>query len=99
MLKKPHFKPCYSVKPIEPDRVFFISEKEIAWLSDRLSYRLASLIDGHQNIDEIIEIIQLELLQDQTSSQGTNSFFQNVLDVSIKAQYALFQMKKTGLSS
>ncbi|MBR8833305.1 MAG: TOMM precursor leader peptide-binding protein [Stigonema ocellatum SAG 48.90 = DSM 106950] len=96
MLKKPHFKPCYSVEAIEQDLVFLLSEKEIAWLSDRLFYRLASLIDGDQNVDEIIEIIQLELLEDQKSFQGTTSFFQNVLDVSIKAQYALLQMEQQG---
>ncbi len=96
MLKKPHFKPCYSVEAIEPDKVFLFSEKEISWLSDRLFYRLASLIDGHHNVDEIIEVIQLELLEDQKYFQGTTSFFQNVLDVSIKVQYALLQMEQQG---
>ncbi|MBO3459800.1 TOMM precursor leader peptide-binding protein [Aetokthonos hydrillicola Thurmond2011] len=96
MLNRPYFKPCYSVKTIEPDNVFFLSEKQITWLSDRLCYRLASLIDGHRNIDEIIEIIQLELLKDQKSFETTSLFFQNALDITIKAQHALLKMEKQG---
>ncbi len=96
MLKQLRFKPCYLVEIIEPDKLFLLSEKEVAWLSDRLFCLLASLIDGHHNVDEIIEIIQLELLQDQKSFQGTASLFQSIIDVSVKAQYALLQMEKQG---
>ena len=98
MQNQPQFNPCYSIETIEPDKVFFLSEREAAWLKDRLSYSLAGLIDGDRNIDEIIDTIQRSLLreQDQKSVEVNNSFFQEILDVSIKAQYALFQMEQKG---
>ncbi len=96
MLHKPQFNPCYSVETIEPDQVFLLSEREGVWLKDRLSCSLAALIDGERNIDEIIDTIQWSLLPDQKSVRDTNTFFQNVLNVSIKAQYALFQMQQKG---
>jgi ribosomal protein S12 methylthiotransferase accessory factor len=96
MLHKPQFSPSYSVEIIEPDKVFFLSERETVCLSDRLSCSLAALIDGDRDNDEIIDTIQQSLLQDQKSVRDTNNFFQEVLNVSIKAQYALFQMQQKG---
>ncbi len=96
MLNKPHFKPCYSVATIEPDQVFLLSERETVCLSDRFSYLVASLIDGARSRDEIIEAIQWKLLQQQQLSQDSSTLFQEVLDVSIKAQSALFQMERKG---
>ena len=96
MLNKPHFKPCYSVTTIEPDKVFVLSERETICLSDRFLYLVASLIDGNRSSDEIIEIIQWQLLQKKQTEQDSSNFFQEVLDISIKAQAALFQMQKQG---
>jgi len=97
MINKPHFKPSYSVEIIAPDQVFLLSERETIWLSDRISCRVAFLLkENHYSIDEIIEIIQLELLQEQKPTQQNSAFFQNVLDVSVKTQYALFQMEQQG---
>lgn len=96
MLNQPRFNPCYSVETIEPDEVFLLSEREAVWLSDRLSCRVAALLRDRHSIDEIIDIIQLELLQQQPTSQQTTDFFQSLLDISIKTQYALFQMEQQG---
>ncbi|MDZ8189406.1 MAG: TOMM precursor leader peptide-binding protein [Nostoc sp. ChiSLP02] len=96
MLNQPLFKHCYSVETVQPEQVFLLSERDAVLLSDRIYYLLASLIDGHHDVDEIIEKIQLELLPDAKSFPDRNSFFQNVLDISIKAQSALFQMEKQG---
>ena len=95
MLNKLNFKPCYSVATIEPDQVFLLSERESVCLSDRFSYLVASLVDGDRNSDEIIEAIQYQMLQEQTS-QASSTIFQQALDVSIKAQFALFQMQQQG---
>ncbi len=96
MQPKPHFNSCYSVETIEPDNVFLLSEREAVWLSDNLSCSLAALIDGERNIDEIIDTIQQSLLQDPKSLQSATTFFQEALNVSIKAQYALLQMQQKG---
>jgi oxazoline/thiazoline synthase len=96
MLDKPHFNPCYSVATIEPEQVFLLSERETIWLSDQLSCSLAALIDSNLSIDEIIDTIQQSLLQDPKSFEEAATFFQEVLNVSIKAQYALFQMEQKG---
>ncbi|HLO83458.1 MAG TPA: TOMM precursor leader peptide-binding protein [Nostocaceae cyanobacterium] len=97
MFNKPHFKPSYSIETLEPDQVYILSEREGIWLSDRLSYRIASLIRNSQlSVDEIIETIQRELLQEQQYSQERAKFFENLLNVSVKAQYALFQMQQQG---
>ena len=89
MFARPRFQPCYAVKTIEPDQVFFLSERETVCLSDRFIYSVASLIDGDRTSDEIIEAIQWTILQKEDSSQDGSTFFQSVLDVSIKAQAAL----------
>ncbi|MBD2386446.1 TOMM precursor leader peptide-binding protein [Cylindrospermum sp. FACHB-282] len=97
MINKPQFQPAYSVETIEPDNLFLVSEREAICLQDRLSCRVASLLrDGHLSLDEIIDIIQLERLQEKEFSQETADFFQSLLDVSIKTQYALFQMEQQG---
>ncbi|MEH1901587.1 MAG: TOMM precursor leader peptide-binding protein [Nostoc sp.] len=96
MQPKPQFNPCYSVETVETDNVFLLSEREKIWLSDRLSCSLAAFIDGNRNIDEIIDTIQQSLLQDPKSLQSATTFFQEVLNVSIKAQYALLQMQQKG---
>jgi oxazoline/thiazoline synthase len=96
MLQKPQFNPCYSIETIETDEVFFLSEREAVWLSDYLSCSLAAFIDGERNIDEIIDTIQQSLLQDPKFLQEGSTFFQEVLNVSIKAQYALLKMEQKG---
>ncbi|XHR80226.1 MAG: hypothetical protein ACFKPT_18280 [Gloeotrichia echinulata GP01] len=97
MLNQPHFKPGYSVETLEPDQVFILSERETVLLQDRLSCRIASLLqERHLSVDEIIDIIQLELLQEQQYSPENTAFFSELLDVSVKAQYALFQMEQQG---
>jgi len=96
MLNQPRFQPCYSVTTIEPDKVFILSERETICLSDRFLYLVSSLIDGNRSSDEIIETIQWQLLQEKQSEQDNSNFFQEVLDVSIKAQAALFQLHKEG---
>jgi bacteriocin biosynthesis cyclodehydratase domain-containing protein len=97
MLNKPHFKPSYSIETVAPDQVFLLSERNTHWLSDRLYYRLASLIqNSHLTVDEIIEKIQLELLQETEASQQQPEFFQNLLNLSINSQYALLQMQQQG---
>ncbi len=96
MLNRPCFKSCYTVKTIEPDQVFLISEREQVCLSDRFLYLVASLINGDRTSDEIIDKIQWKVLQQQESTLDQATLFQSVLDVSIKAQAALFQMEQQG---
>ena len=96
MPHQPQFNPCYSVETIEPDQVFFLSEREKAYLKDRLACSLAALIDGDRNNDDLIDTIQHSLLQNPKSVGDTNTFFQDVLNVSIKAQYALLNMEQKG---
>ena len=95
MLDKPRFNPCYAVKAIEPDQVFLLSESETICLSDRVSCLVASLIDGDRSRDEIIEAIQWKL-RPQTPTQDRSMLFQAVLDISLKAQAALFKLEKAG---
>ena len=95
MLDKPQFKPCYSVKTIEPDQVFLLSERETLCLSDRFLYLVASLIDGDRSSDEIIEAIQWKLLP-QKQAQDRSTLFQEILDISIKVQAALFNLEREG---
>ncbi len=96
MLDRPCFKPCYSVATVEPDQVFLISEREKLCLSDRFLYLVASLINGDRTSDEIIDTIQWNLLQQEDSAVDKATLFQSVLDVSIKAQAALFRLERDG---
>ncbi|MCL2924634.1 MAG: adenylate cyclase, partial [Trichodesmium sp. MAG_R04] len=96
MFNQPYFNPAYLLEIIEPDTVFFISERESVCLQDPLYYRLAKVINGQRNINEIIDILQLEILQDQNLTQDNPNFFQEILNFSIKIQQALFQLHKQG---
>lgn len=97
MTSKLNFNPTYSVATLGEEQVFLLSEREAIVLSDRLTCRIANLLQTkHYSIDEIIEIIQLELLQDQNYSFENTNFFQSLLDISIKTQYAIFQMEQQG---
>ncbi len=96
MLNYPYFNPAYLIETLEPDTVFFISERESVCLQDPLYYRLVQLIDGQRNVDEIIDILQLEHLQNQELTQELPNFFQEVLNFSLQIQKALFQLHKQG---
>ncbi|NEP72425.1 MAG: TOMM precursor leader peptide-binding protein [Okeania sp. SIO2G4] len=96
MLNQPSFNPAYLIETLEPDTVFFISERESVCLQDPLYYRLVQLIDGKRNVDEIIDILQLEILQYQELTPENPNFFQDILNLSIKIQQALFQLNKQG---
>lgn len=96
MLQKPKFNPCYHVATIEPDKLFFLSERKAVCLKDRLFCDLATLIDGDRQNDEIIDTIQQSLFSDSTSQPEPNTFLQKVLNVSTKTQYVLWQMEQEG---
>lgn len=96
MLNKPKFKLRYYVETVEPDQVFFVSERDGFWLSDRLHQQLAELIDGERTLEKILEEIQLYRLQEKESVQEQVAFFQDVLNATIQAQYALLGMEHKG---
>ena len=96
MLEKPQFKSCYAVSTIAPDLVFLLSERDTVCLQDRWLYLVASLIDGDRTSDDIIDAIQLQVLEIERFNRDNASFFQMALDVSIKAQAALFQLERSG---
>lgn len=92
MLHKPKFKPRYRVETVESAEVFFLSERDHFLLSDHLYQYLATLIDGQRTVEEILEAIQLHLLQEQKSG----ILPQDIFNITIKAQSALFQMQQQG---
>lgn len=96
MLEKPQFKSCYNVSIIEPDLVFLLSERDNICLRDRFIYLVTSLIDRDRSSDDIIDAIQLQVLETERFDRDNASFFQVALDVSIKAQAALFQLERSG---
>lgn len=96
MLNKPKFKPRYYVETVEPEDVFLLSERDYVLLSDHLHQLLAPLIDGERTVEEIVEVIQIHLLQEKKSFQKPNAFFQDALNSSLKAQYALMRMEQKG---
>ena len=96
MLKKPAFKPCYSISTIEPDQVFLLSERETHFWQDRIMYLAASLIDGNRTNEEIIELIQQEMLKEEDINQSKPILLQKILNFSIKAQAVLYQLQRNG---
>jgi ribosomal protein S12 methylthiotransferase accessory factor len=65
MLNQPCINPAYLVKTLEPDTVFFISERQSTTIQDPLYYRLVNAIDGECSVDQILDQLQLGLLQDR----------------------------------
>ncbi|HEY9673383.1 MAG TPA: TOMM precursor leader peptide-binding protein [Waterburya sp.] len=96
MLNKPKFKPRYHIEAVDTEELFLLSERDSLLLSDRLQQKLATLIDGNHTVEEIVEEIQLYLLQEKESSQEAIALFQDALNASLKAHYALIQMEQQG---
>jgi ribosomal protein S12 methylthiotransferase accessory factor len=93
MLSRPRFKSCYSVSTIAPDQVLLLSERGSVCLQDQFLYLVASLVDGDRSTDEIIDKIQWQLL---STIQDNATLFQEVLNISLKIQAALFQLEREG---
>ncbi|MBD2444325.1 TOMM precursor leader peptide-binding protein [Dolichospermum sp. FACHB-1091] len=93
MLSRPRFKSCYSVSTIAPDQVLLLSERGSVCLQDQFLYLVASLVDGDRTNDEIIDKIQWQLL---STIQDNATLFQEVLNISLKIQAALFQLEREG---
>ncbi|MEQ9667173.1 TOMM precursor leader peptide-binding protein [Coleofasciculus sp. G2-EDA-02] len=96
MLKKPKFKAHYLVKNVEKETVFFLSERGSFWIHDNLCKRLSPWLDGNYTLEDIVDKIQQELLPEDASLEEAVTFFQDVLNVSIKGRYALMQMAEKG---
>lgn len=58
MLNQPCINPAYLVKTLEPDTVFFISERQSTTIQDPLYYRLVNAIDGECSVDQILDQLQ-----------------------------------------
>ncbi len=54
MFNQLDWNPAYSIETLEPNTVFFLSERESICFQEPLYYRLVRLIDGQRNLDEII---------------------------------------------
>ncbi len=96
MLNHPKLKPCYRVETVEPEGVFFFSERESSWLSDRLGHWLVPLLDGNHTIEEILEEIQAHFLSESASLPESAMLFQDALNVCIETQQVLMQMLHRG---
>ena len=95
MLSRPRFKSCYSVSTIAPDQVLLLSERGSVCLQDQFLYLVGSLVDGDRSTDEIIDKIQWQLLP---TNQDNATLFQEILNISLKIQAALFQLEREGYS-
>jgi bacteriocin biosynthesis cyclodehydratase domain-containing protein len=88
--------PAYSIETLEPNTVFFLSERESICFQEPLYYRLVRLIDGQRNLDEIIDILQLEFLQNQEINPNNPNLFAVIINYSLAIQKAIFQLYKRG---
>jgi oxazoline/thiazoline synthase len=96
MLNQPKLKPCYRTEMVDPEAVFFFSERESSWLNDRLARRLVPLLDGKHTIEEILEEIQTDFLLERSSFQKPEALFQDALNVCVEAQQVLMRMLQKG---
>jgi oxazoline/thiazoline synthase len=96
MLNQPKLKSCYRTEMIDPQGVFFFSERESSWLNDRLARRLVPLLDGKHTIEEILEEIQTDFLLEPSSFQEPEALFQDALNICVEAQQVLMRMLKEG---
>ena len=89
--------PAYTIEKIQPDTVFFVSERKSVSFQNSLYYRLVELIDGNHNVDQIIDIMQEELIeQNNLPEQNPAVIFQSIVNLSIQIQKALFDLEKQG---
>ena len=96
MFNQLDWNPAYSIETLEPNTVFFLSERESICFQEPLYYRLVRLIDGQRNLDEIIDILQLEFLQNQEINPNNFNSFAVIINYSLAIQKAIFQLYKRG---
>ncbi|MFM6896635.1 MAG: adenylate cyclase, partial [Microcystis panniformis] len=96
MFNQLDWNPAYSIETLEPNTVFFLSERESICFQEPLYYRLVRLIDGQRNLDEIIDILQLEFLQNQEINPNNPNSFAVIINYSLAIQKAIFQLYKRG---
>jgi len=96
VLNQLDWNPAYSIETLEPNTVFFLSERESICFQEPLYYRLVRLIDGQRNLDEIIDILQLEFLQNQEINPNNPNLFAVIINYSLAIQKAIFQLYKRG---
>ncbi|NCR18470.1 MAG: TOMM precursor leader peptide-binding protein [Microcystis aeruginosa LL13-03] len=96
MFNQLDWNPAYSIETLEPNTVFFLSERESICFQEPLYYRLVRLIDGQRNLDEIIDILQLEFLQNQEINPNNPNLFAVIINYSLAIQKAIFQLYKRG---
>lgn len=96
MFNQLDWNPAYSIETLEPNTVFFLSERESICFQEPLYYRLVRLIDGQRNLDEIIDILQLEFLQNQEINPNNANSFAVIINYSLAIQKAIFQLYKRG---
>ena len=96
MFNQLDWNPAYSIETLEPNTVFFLSERESICFQEPLYYRLVRLIDGQRNLDEIIDILQLEFLQNQEINPNNPNSFAVIINYSLAIQKAIFQLYKQG---
>ncbi|MDB9419768.1 TOMM precursor leader peptide-binding protein [Microcystis aeruginosa CS-563/04] len=94
MFNQLDWNPAYSIETLEPNTVFFLSERESICFQEPMYYRLVRLIDGQRNLDEIIDILQLEFLRNQEINPNNPNSFAIIINYSLAIQKAIFQLYK-----
>ena len=61
MFNQLDWNPAYSIETLEPNTVFFLSERESICFQEPLYYHLVRLINGQRNLDKIIDILQKDV--------------------------------------
>jgi oxazoline/thiazoline synthase len=89
MLHKPRFKSLYRIEIVEPEGVFFLSERQSFLLNDFSSELLSSLIDGNHNVEELIDKVVLKLVSEKKSDE-------EIFTARASIYYALMQMEQKG---
>src|SRR5262245_21345706 len=57
MIARPTFNPAYRAEVVDPEAVYFLSERGHFVLADPLVCRLAPLLDGHHSADDLVDAL------------------------------------------
>ncbi|HLO89385.1 MAG TPA: TOMM precursor leader peptide-binding protein [Nostocaceae cyanobacterium] len=94
MFNTPRFNSSYRIETAEPDSVFFLTERNYLLFNDPIIQKLASFIDGHHTVEEIIDQFLADAITQTDSIEDAFSLLQNSVDNGLKVQYALAQMSQ-----
>ena len=91
------FNPAFRVEVIEPDTLFFFSERSSAWLTGPIYPQLAALIDGRRDTEQLLDALLPLATRGIDTTQDPGRLLERVVTLGVEARRALELLERCGV--